>query len=102
MSAPARKPRPDAPAAAPPLSEPVASETPHLRPRAEREAGAAGAASGPGEVHRLQHRVARAFTSPGPNTLEATLMKLIILAAACLFLRTAIIAGGGFLAGLSH
>jgi hypothetical protein len=89
MSAPVRKPRPEVP--------PPPAPTPRLRPRHVREAEAAplsgdalGVASGPGEVRRLQDRIARAFTSPQPGSLERTLMKLIILAATCLFLRTAI------------
>lgn len=94
MAAPVLKP--PAPAQAqdrPPGRSPAdrANETPRLRrrPTAPRIARP-GDDAHPSAARRLQHRLASALTASADGRLETLLMKLVIVAATCLVLRTAI------------
>ena len=84
MAEPARKPR---------TSEPHEATAPRLRPREVRLARVETDDAHPSEAHRLQDRVKAAFAAPAGGKLEALLMKLIIVAATCLVLRTVIVDG---------
>lgn len=81
----------------------VRQEVPQLRSRSVLRIAIEGDRRGAdaGEVSRLQGRLAHAFAGPARSKASEVLIKLLIVAATCLFVGAALVRSAPLLSGLA-